>query len=75
MQISRLTPREKQCLQGIFAGKSNREIGNDIGISEGTVKNHLKVVYEKLGIHNTRHLFPLVIAANRELRTGSLIEC
>jgi len=45
-----LTPRELDVLRLVAAGKSNREIGEKLFISEGTVKVHLHNIYEKLGI-------------------------
>ena len=43
-----LTPREKEILQLVAQGCSNREIGERLYISEGTVKNHLSHVYAKV---------------------------
>ena len=43
-----LTPRELQVLHAIAAGKSNKEIGTKLNISEGTVKVHVTHVLEKL---------------------------
>jgi two-component system NarL family response regulator len=45
-----LTPRERSSLQLIADGKSNKEIANDLGISERTVKTHLGPLFEKLGV-------------------------
>lgn len=44
----RLTPRERRILDLIAAGKSNRAIANELGISEHTVKNHVAAVLHKL---------------------------
>ena len=45
-----LTPRERSSLQLMADGKSNKEIANDLGISERTVKSHLGHLFEKLGV-------------------------
>jgi DNA-binding NarL/FixJ family response regulator len=45
-----LTPRERSSLQLMADGKSNKEIANDLGISERTVKTHLGHLFEKLGV-------------------------
>jgi DNA-binding NarL/FixJ family response regulator len=45
-----LTPRELGTLRLIADGKSNKEIANDLGISERTVKTHLGHLFEKLGV-------------------------
>jgi DNA-binding NarL/FixJ family response regulator len=45
-----LTPRELATLRLMAEGKSNKEIANDLGISERTVKTHLGHLFEKLGV-------------------------
>ena len=39
-----------QVLQRIAAGKSNKEIGAEFFISEGTVKTHVKSIFSKLDV-------------------------
>jgi len=45
-----LTPRELEVLLHIVQGQSNKEIGAALGLSENTVKNHVKMILEKLGV-------------------------
>ncbi len=45
-----LTPREREILGLLAEGMSNRGIGNDLGISEGTVKVHVKAILRKLEV-------------------------
>jgi DNA-binding NarL/FixJ family response regulator len=45
-----LTGRELEVLQNIVAGKSNKEIGRDLSISEATVKTHINSLLSKLGV-------------------------
>jgi len=45
-----LSTREMEVLQRIAAGKSNKEIGAELFISEGTVKTHVKSVLTKLDV-------------------------
>ena len=45
-----LSPREMEVLQCVAAGKSNKEIGVQLFIAEGTVKSHVKNVLEKLDV-------------------------
>src|SRR5882672_5501630 len=45
-----LSPREIEVLQWVAAGKSNKEIGAQLFIAEGTVKTHVKNVLEKLSV-------------------------
>jgi DNA-binding NarL/FixJ family response regulator len=48
---SGLTPREQQVLELVELGCRNREIAEALGIRPGTVKIHLKHIFEKTGIH------------------------
>ncbi len=45
-----LTPREREILALLAEGLSNRGIGNNLGISEGTVKVHVKAILRKLAV-------------------------
>lgn len=47
-----LTPREREVLAQIALGRTNREIAENLVISEFTVKNHVKNLLEKLGVRN-----------------------
>jgi DNA-binding NarL/FixJ family response regulator len=47
-----LTPREAEVLLWVAQGKSNSDIGIILGMSEKTVKQHLGVVFQKLGVEN-----------------------
>ena len=46
---NRLFERERKVLQTAALGKSNREIGQELGISEKTVEKHLEHIFAKLG--------------------------
>lgn len=46
----KLTPRELDILKSIAAGKSNKVIAFDLGLTEGTVKGYVSVVLSKLGV-------------------------
>ena len=45
-----LTPRERDILERLAAGESNKVIARHLGISDGTVKLHVKSVLRKLGV-------------------------
>jgi len=45
-----LTARELEVLKRIVAGRSNKEIGSDLNISEATVKTHINSILSKLGV-------------------------
>lgn len=50
--IEKLSPRELQMLKGLTEGKTNKEIGRDLHITEPTVKLHMKTLYRKIGAEN-----------------------
>lgn len=47
-----LTDRQKEVLELLPTGKSNKEIGRALGICEGTVKVHLLAAFRQLGVRN-----------------------
>ena len=47
-----LTPREAEVLLWVAQGKSNADIGTILGMSEKTVKQHLGVVFQKVGVES-----------------------
>ena len=47
-----LTPREREILCHLAAGQSNKVIARDLGISDGTVKLHVKSILRKLEVHS-----------------------
>lgn len=49
---SPLTAREKDILECVAKGRSNKEISGELDISEHTVKNHLKNILHKLHLDN-----------------------
>jgi two-component system NarL family response regulator len=52
MQKPQLSPRELEVLKTVAVGKSNKEIGVQLFISEGTVKTHIESLPDKLGTTN-----------------------
>ena len=50
MTGSNLTGRELEVLEQIVAGRSNKEIGSHLNISEATVKSHINNILSKLGV-------------------------
>ena len=51
-----LTPREKEIVQQIGGGSSNKEIAHHLHVSEKTVKAHLTSIFRKLGVSDRLHL-------------------
>ena len=50
--LAELTPREQEILQLIAQGESNREIAQQLYISEKTVKNHITNLLNRLGLRD-----------------------
>jgi len=50
--FSELTPRETEILCLLAEGQSNKLIARNLGISDGTVKLHVKAILRKLNIHS-----------------------
>jgi two-component system NarL family response regulator len=51
-----LSPREREVLSLLAAGRSARLIGHALGISTNTVRRHLANTADKLGVHGSRAL-------------------
>ena len=64
--VDQLTPRERDVLEGVLAGRGNKVIATDIGISQKTVEYHRKNVMDKLGVANVPDLVRLMMSANSE---------
>jgi DNA-binding NarL/FixJ family response regulator len=47
-----LTERQADVLRAALRGSSNKLIGRELGISDGTVKTHLRAIYQELGTRN-----------------------
>jgi len=54
VSLAQLTPRELEILQELVNGKSNKEIANQLFISENTVKYHVHSILEKLQLPDRR---------------------
>ena len=47
-----LTPRQREVLAHLRAGKSNKQIAHELGLTEGTVKVHVTAILRLLGVRN-----------------------
>lgn len=70
-QRSELTARENQVMELVEQGLKNREIARELGIRPGTVKIHLKHIFEKTGV---RGRYGLALTGMREKGILSLAE-
>ena len=66
--IDDLTPREAEILSLLAEGQSNKVIARNLGISDGTVKLHVKAILRKLNIHS--RVEAAVIAVEHGLRSS-----
>ncbi len=62
--LSRLTTREAQVLERIVAGRLNKQIADDLGISIKTVEAHRANVMEKLNANTVADLLKIALGAN-----------
>ena len=66
---SALTPREQQVMELVEQGLKNKEIATELGIRPGTVKIHLKHIFEKTGV---RGRYGLALSVMRQKGTIAL---
>jgi two-component system nitrate/nitrite response regulator NarP len=66
--IDLLTTRERELLAALANGWTNVQISARIGISQNTVKYHLKNLYDKLGVKNRAMAVALYMSSAREPR-------
>jgi len=64
--LDNLTPREREILSLLAEGQSNKVIARNLGISDGTVKLHVKAILRKLNIHS--RVEAAVIAVEQGIR-------
>ena len=63
MTAPNLTPREIEVLRLMAVGKSNKEIGSSLDVTEGTVKVHVNHILAKLGV--TGRVEAIMVAVQR----------
>lgn len=51
-RLALLSPREREILNELLAGRRVNDVASRLDISRHTVRNHLKAIYRKLGVHS-----------------------
>jgi len=59
--VDLLSARERQVVQSLASGMTNREIADSLGLSPHTVKNYLFRIFDKLGVSNRTELLYLTM--------------
>ncbi len=54
--MQRLTTREREILQLICMAKNNKQIAEDLGVSEKTIRNHVSNLFAKVGLHSRQKI-------------------
>jgi len=67
---AQLTARQKEVLDLLAAGKSNKQIAWALGISEGTVKVHVNAAFRALGVHNRVNATTALLARSEPADVG-----
>jgi two-component system response regulator FixJ len=67
-RLAALSPREQQILDGLLAGRSNKLIAYDLGLSVRTVEVHRAHMMERLGVRQLSEAIRLAVMA--KLVTG-----
>jgi DNA-binding NarL/FixJ family response regulator len=68
MGTDALSPREVEVLRTVAAGHSNKNVADELAISEETVKGHMKSILSKLGANDRTHA--VLIAMKRGFLDG-----
>jgi two-component system nitrate/nitrite response regulator NarL len=68
--LAELTPREREILCHLAEGQSNKVIARNLGISDGTVKLHVKAILRKLAVHSRVEAAVIAVEQNICLRAG-----
>ena len=56
-----LSRREKQIVDALLAGCTNKEIAQQLGVSDQTIKNQLTTLYKKVGVSSRLELVVLAM--------------
>ena len=73
-RIGSLTPKERQVVEAIVhhRGEKSLAVADALGMSEHTLRNHLTVIYSKLGVHGTINLYVSAVEHGLATPPGSV---
>ena len=66
-RLTELSPRERQVLDALLAGRPNKLIAHDLGLSVRTVEVHRARMMERLGVRHLSETIPLAVIAKLAL--------
>lgn len=65
-RLANLTNREREILNSLVAGESNRELASKLNISLRTIETHRNNMLKKMGVHSFTHLLRLLLSAPKD---------
>lgn len=65
-RVHSLSPREREVLQKMSEGKSNKEITGDLFVESSTVKSHINHIYKVLGVKNRKEAILTYLKSQKE---------
>jgi DNA-binding NarL/FixJ family response regulator len=66
--VAQLSPRERQVLELMAEGRTNRAISEELSVTERAVERHVTSIFSKLDLHATGHDHRRVLAVLTYLR-------
>lgn len=69
-KVSSLSHRERQVLDGVVSGQSNKMIAQNLGLSPRTVEVYRATIMSKMNTHNLAELVRAVISLNTQMDAG-----
>ena len=62
-RLARLTPREREVMESLVAGKTSKEVASALGLSVRTVEGHRRMVFVKMDVSSAAQLVHRVLNA------------
>ncbi len=63
VRLAGLSPRQRQVLDGLASGKSNKQIAFDLGLTESTIKTHRVALLRSLGVRTGIEVMRIAVEA------------